>query len=179
MKKIVLAVFLCFVLSVPLYAQDNNSPFELMLVIPARLDLGKRQISKSFNNKPQFHVVFKNISDKPQKIWNESCSWGYENLSFEMILDGQKVLIEKKSRDWEKNFPDYWTILPGEYFVFDIYITSDEWNFPTIGEASKIVGLKALYKNTSNSFKTGTEGNYEGFWTGQIESQVLEVTLYR
>ncbi|MDD5584794.1 MAG: hypothetical protein PHV55_07045 [Candidatus Omnitrophica bacterium] len=179
MKKIILAVLICSSFFVPLYAQDNGSPFELTLVVPARLDLGKRPISKSLNNKPELHVILKNISDKPQKIWSESYSWGYENLSFEMILDGKRVLIEKKPREWEKNFPDYWTILSGEYFVFDVSLTSEEWNFPSIEEASKIAELKAVYRNTSNSFKTGTEGNYEGFWTGRIESEPLEVTLYR
>ncbi len=165
------------------YAEDRESPFEITLVIPQRLEHRQRQISKSFTNKPEFHVLLKNISDEPQTLWNESCSWGYSNLSFEMVLDGRKIVIEKNPViEWEKDFPDYWTLLPDEYYVFDIYITSDIWNFPKIEEASKVVQLKAIYENTSSSriihFKDKPDKKLDNFWTGQIESDPLEIVIY-
>src|SRR3954470_12347583 len=36
---------------------------------------------------PQVTVVLKNVGSSPLRLWKDTCSWGYQNLSFE-ITDG-------------------------------------------------------------------------------------------
>ena len=180
MKKIYLIIIVGLLLSQPIYAATEKSPLKITLVVPELLEHAQRSISKNFNNKPEFHVLVQNISDKPQNIWAEDCSWGYENLAFEMVMDGQSVVINKGPIDLAKNFPKYWTLLSGEYFVFDIYISSSRWDFPKIKEASKTVKLKAIYKNTSSDASVPDVLHFKGkgFWVGQIESEALDVVIY-
>jgi len=80
-----------------------------------------------------FHVIVSNISDRPQRVWKEWCSWGYYSLTFE-ITDGagKSWTVKKKNREWTKNFPDWWSLEPRENLVLDVYFAdSDAWRaFP-------------------------------------------------
>jgi hypothetical protein len=154
------------------YAEEQNKvPFELIIVMPLTSGIEK-PIGKEFGKRPNFHILLKNISDKPQKIWSEWCSWGYSNLSFELTLDGKKFIVKKTPIGWRRNVPADLTILPHEYMVFDIYI-SDEWeNFPKVDKKT-IAEIRVRYKIVGDR-----EAKEYGVWTGEICSQTLQVTVY-
>ncbi|MDD5681381.1 MAG: hypothetical protein PHI59_09110 [Candidatus Omnitrophica bacterium] len=71
MKKIYLVIIAGLLFSQLAYAAADKPPFEVTLVIPELLEHAQRSISEN----SEFHVLLKNISGKPQKIWSEDCSW--------------------------------------------------------------------------------------------------------
>ena len=62
-----------------------------------------------------FQVVVKNISDRPQKVFKTSNSWGYWAVSFEFALEsGEKVVVTPNSGvSFTRNVPGTLTIPPG------------------------------------------------------------------
>lgn len=55
-----------------------------------------------------FHVMITNQTDKTLRLWTDRYSWGYDNLFFEVIeRDGKRTKIFKKTKSWNKNFPDW------------------------------------------------------------------------
>ncbi|MFA6281915.1 MAG: hypothetical protein WCY05_05385 [Candidatus Omnitrophota bacterium] len=176
-KRIFFVSYFLFLLFFPslLFAQSPDKEMTLTLVIPQAHNFSERQIYKRFDNKPNFHVLLKNISNKSERIWQEICSSGYENLYFELEVNGKKILIQKSPKDWSKNYPDYLTINPGEYIVFDVYITTDEWGgLPKVTEKTP-VKIKAIYETKEIPLKNSKSYNV---WSGKIESQTLDVSIY-
>ena len=169
MKKILIFLLLdIWLLSSVLciYANEDKSPFSLTIVFPLSYDVKEKMI---YGNKSYFHVLLKNISNEPQRIWKEWCSWGYYNLSFEMISEGKKILIKQGLGSWLKNYPDSGIINPNEYVVFDV-----NWlNFPDVKHTEKKRGeLKAIYE-----VKADDESKSLGVWTGRVESAPVEITI--
>jgi hypothetical protein len=178
MKKILICLLLSILLlpsSSYLYANENTSPFSLSIVIPPSYD-GSRQVSVE-NKFSEFHVLLKNISGKPQRIWREWCSWGRHNLSFELTIEGEKMLITKTVISYLKNYPDDEVIDPNEFVVFDVFIASGGWlNLPKIKEGqNRLMGeLKAIYEIAPEA-----EAKELGVWTGKIESAPVKVTVIK
>ncbi len=123
-----------------------------------------------------FHVVISNVSDKPQKIWREWCSWGYYGLSFVFTDEGGKKWVAKKQpRDWTKNAPDWWTLAPRESLVLDVYFgDSETWRgFPRPENGSRTITMQAVFQ-----FEPDDESRKYGVWTGHIASKPEKVAFY-
>ena len=81
-----------------------------------------------------FLVVVNNVSAAPVRVWRDWCSWGYQQLSFEITDDaGHSWTVRRKEHEFFKNYPDYWTLGPGEPLVLSIALTTDLWESPESG----------------------------------------------
>lgn len=125
----------------------------------------------------EFHVVLTNISSEPVRLWKEWCSWGYFNLTFELEFDDEKpVPVEKTERGWDKNFPDFVEIPPGEHFVLPVRLTADVWKFDFVkrgGAEPRRARLRAVY-----AVEPDDQSRAHGVWTGRVESHAIEVMLH-
>jgi hypothetical protein len=84
-----------------------------------------------------FHVVLTNTSPKPIRIWREWCSWGYFALSFEaQDQAGKAFRISKKQRGWDKNYPDWMELAPGEPAVIDVNLDPADWEASPLSSSS-------------------------------------------
>ncbi|PHS10429.1 MAG: hypothetical protein COA78_11385 [Blastopirellula sp.] len=121
-----------------------------------------------------FHVVLTNTSGKKLNVWREWCSWGYYNLTFEIQLkDGKKYEITKRPATWTRNGPDAYFVKKGAHFVYTIRFADDIWQGIPDNVQSHIVKIKALYK-----IEKDDETKEFNVWTGNVESEVIEVHLY-
>ena len=183
MRKICLTVMVALLFSQSAYAAVDKSPFKITLVIPEKKIFLPIPGTKPFlNREPDFHVLLQDISDKPQYIWDEHWSPGYRNLSFEMIMDNKRISIEKPEVSWRRNTPYTVIIEPGEYKIFNVYVSSYTWNFPKPEGVPKpkIVKLKAIYRNESRNehFLFSSDiAKGKNIWAGQTESDPLDVTV--
>jgi hypothetical protein len=161
-------------LAAPAFTAGDAPKPELTVSIAAPENHGSRSI---IINQPDshFHVVVTNVSDKPQKLWREWCSWGYYDLSFKCINSlGEESVVVKQPREWTKNYPDWQSIPPGESLVIDVYPSRDWKDFPLPAKGKEIkVRLQAVYE-----IKPDEQTKKEGVWTGKVESQMQEYTIY-
>ena len=156
MKKTVFGAILSLaivseIMPLHLFGQELKEPFSLVIVPSER---HKERATLVFN-KPYApyrhdHVVLTNVSDKPQKLLNESCSWGYGRLSFEVTDKKGNVKQVKKVENvvWEKNYDDWFFLPPGEHVVFDVLFDQTWENVPRLekGVGSADIKARAFYR---------------------------------
>lgn len=147
-------------------AQEPNPPLELKIAIPVHHQ------HRSLNTGDHFHVLVKNVSDAPLRLWTDKYSWGYSNLSFEQVAaDGTVTKITKKPRGWDKNFPDWLELQPGDTYVLNVnFAAADIWeNAPTAAAGKKptLVKLRAVFEISPDE-----ESTKNAVWTGKLQSAV-------
>lgn len=158
---------LCLLLSsLSAVAQEANPPLELKIAIPIHHQ------HRSLNTGDHFHVLVKNVSDAPLRLWTDKYSWGYGNLSFEQVAaDGTVTKIKKKPRGWDKNYPDWLELQPGDTYVMDVnFAAADIWENPPTAAAGKkptLVKMRAVYEITPDQ-----ESTKIAVWTGKLQSAV-------
>lgn len=81
---------------------------EIKLIIPDKT----RQVESTpcLNMK----VLLINHTDTAVSFFEDWNSWGYFNLYFEINAKDTTYLITKKDRYWDKNFPSFKTLFPGD-----------------------------------------------------------------
>lgn len=155
---------------------DGKAPIALSIAIPVHH--GQR----SLNEYNQFHVLVTNVSDKPVRLWTDRYSWGYDSLSFELLQgDGKVTPIIKKPRGWDKNFPDWLELQPGESYVLNVEFYSARgqaiWeNVPSAAEQANkpmLVKLRAVYE-----IRPDEQSQKLGVWTGKVESPVETYAIW-
>jgi hypothetical protein len=122
-----------------------------------------------------FHVVLTNASKEPIRLWEEWCGWGYFSLSFEARdSKGKVVVISKKPRGWDKNFPCPVELAAGEQWVVNVGLEPAIWeNSPLAGDSGKATTrLKAIYE-----IREDGATRKEKVWTGKVSSPELEYNL--
>lgn len=145
------------------------SPLRVSVAIPVHR--GNRVLSLGPNTR--LHVVVTNMSNKPQRLWREWCSWGYYNLSFELKdAQGKMTALKKRVRGWSKNYPDWFELPAGEHYVIEVQLTGADWELPAKGALPPKWTLRAVYQNAPDEF---TEK--ESIWTGKIVSPVQTYTV--
>jgi hypothetical protein len=120
-----------------------------------------------------FHVVVTNVSKQPVRLWKESCSWGYYNLSFTAAgRDGKTVAVKKLKRAFTSNRPDWMLLPPGDHLVLDVSFEDHIWEDLPVPEANQSlrVSLRAVYEVTERS------GKYR-VWTGRVASPEAVYTI--
>jgi hypothetical protein len=146
---------------------DAMAPVAISIAVP------KHHAHRSLNTASHFHALVTNTSDKPVRLWTDRFSWGYDNLSFDLIGDGGEVVrITKNPRDWTKNYPDWLELAPGETYVLNVDFFSDAgkeiWDNPPVAEGAakpKLLKLRAVYEISPD-----TQSKELGVWTGKITS---------
>lgn len=176
-KMIVLSIVLLnvFLLSSFSSAENKKSPFELIITTNGPIRKWEKE---------HFHVLLKNISNEPQKIWDPGCPAGFYSLSFEIVgLNAEKKnfsrsLVPPGNVGWSV------TIIPaGAYYVFDIDPFGAEWRgFLTLGMDS--FSVKAIFEeklknpyNYRGIFQHGVYPEDSGVWEGRVESDISHLSL--
>jgi hypothetical protein len=140
---------LSLLLAGPTFAADQKDE-----LIAVSIAIPVHHQHRSLNESDHFHVLTKNVSDKPVRLWTDRFSWGYDSLSFELIGDdGSVTRIAKKPRGWGKNYPDWLELAPGESWVINVNWFSPQgreiWeNVPVAPEGSqkpKLVKSRHVY----------------------------------
>jgi hypothetical protein len=144
---------------------DRKPALSITIAVP----INHNHRSIHLGAKQPFHIVVKNTADKSVNLWREWCSWGYFNMTFE-IDDGagRVVTIKKKPRDWTKNYPDWQTLRPGDYFVIPVEFDTNVWELPMAkqpGDKPREVRMRAVYEVNPDA----TSGELS-VWTGAVRS---------
>lgn len=156
-------------LSTAVLADDPESMEPVKVTIAVPIHHGHR----SLNEADHFHILVTNVSDKPIRLWTDRFSWGYDNLSFELIGDDGKVSrIVKKPREYDKNFPDWLELEAGGSYVLNVDWFSEQgravWDDAPVanGKAKPtLVKLRAVYEVIPDE-----QSRKLGVWTGKIVS---------
>jgi hypothetical protein len=156
--------------------EDHNMAIAVRIVPTSFNDAGGRVITLSDPSR-HFSVVITNVGDKPVMLWREWCGWGYFNLSFEMTDQaGAHVAITKKPIGWEKNYPDWMVVPPGDHMVVDVSFDPGIWRnapMPAAGK-SQTIGLRAIYESADSQ-----EAKANRVWTGKVSSPENTYTIIR
>jgi len=126
-------------------------------------------------NGGHFHVVVANLSSSPIRLWEEWCSWGYFNLSFEAREStGSSFVISKKNRGWDKNFPCPVVVDAGHSWVIDVNLEPSIWeNSPLASDTGKAtLRLRAIFE-----IREGEQSKTEKVWTGKVSSPEAPYTV--
>jgi len=62
----------------------------------------------------EVRVLIINHTDTVASFFEDWNSWGYFNISFQVTALNTTYVVSKKARDWDKNFPSYKTLFPGD-----------------------------------------------------------------
>ena len=171
-----LKILLCSALSllaVTTQADEPKVPFTLT-VVPSRSGADERNISTAEKQPPVFYVVLTNVSDHPQPVWETRCSWGYQTISFEIILpDGKRLSVTQKPKIFTVNPLAVFVVPAGEQQVYPIQLNVDWENCPlAVTRVGVPVTLKAIY-----SVVPTPESTAHGVWTGRTESASYQIML--
>ncbi len=118
-------------------------------------------------------VVVTNVSAAPVRVWRDWCSWGFQQLSFEITDDaGHSWTVSRKDHPFFKNYPDYWTLGPGEPLVLNIALTTDLWESPEAAGALPIADLKgkAVTMRAIFAASADDQSRENNVWTGRVTS---------
>jgi hypothetical protein len=122
------------------------------------------------------HVVLTNTTTKPLNVWQEWCSWGWYALKFRCTdANGKSWLIEKRPREWTKNFAAEETLPPGESLVLTAKLADKEiWaGLPPIGSYNSTMTLEAIVE-----IDPTPECSEKQVWSGRVTSPPLVVTFW-
>jgi hypothetical protein len=176
MNRWCLILLIAGLLTQPLLADEADPPGDKS-AISISIAIPVHHGHRSLDLNDHFHVLVTNVSDKPLRLWTDQYSWGYENLSFEQILDdGTVIEIRKKAREWRKNFPDWLELQPGENYVLNVLLSPDVWDNAPIADQPnkpKLVKLRAIYKVPPDE-----QSDKLGVWTGKIVSPVGTYSIW-
>jgi hypothetical protein len=150
---------------VPLEA--SLAPYHASEGTPAIIDLGTRS--------PQLTFVLTNKGEYTLRLWKDSCSWGYRNLSFELIdASGRRSTVTRAERGWEKNFPA-WNDLPsGGSLSTDVTLSRTEWRgLPALKHGERrAIRIRAVYRS-----EPGFDAKTHHVWVGAAHSRDLDAIL--
>ena len=167
MRLLLLSLCVAIGLTGSLLAEDPAPRLELKIAIPVHHN--HRSLNSGADH---FHVLVKNISAQPIRLWSDRYSWGYDNLTFEEIAeDGTATTIKKKPGEWTVNFPDWVEVKPGDTYVLDVnFAAPGIWENPPQGKPGAKptkIKLRAIYQVNPDN-----ESAKLGVWTGKVESAV-------
>jgi len=152
----------------------EDSGLSVAIVIPhVDDDLGELRWSAG-PPAPYFHVLLRNTTTAPQRIFQEWNSWGYYALCFELTNEsGETTVVRKGIAFWTRNGPSYWTIAPNDFAIIDVYFADrGTWGdgfWLKSGNPTGRVKLRAIYQvNADESSKKLS------IWTGKITSPPVE-----
>jgi hypothetical protein len=143
---------------------------------PLTLSFAERSVYSGPN--AHFHVLWRNTSDRPLRIWAESSSWGYESLSFEITDATGKHwrALKRKTAALTRNVPTYVTIAPGQTLVKRVFFGDTKaWEgFPAEKDQPFSVRIQAVFQVAASP-----EAAQFAVWTGRIESSQIVINFTR
>ncbi len=142
---------------------------------PEALPLRLRLSSSTSNERGKvlrledFHLVITNHSSERLAVWREWCSWGWFCPAVSIQLGETTFEFKKAEKCWTRNFPDPFSIDPGEHFVLPVNLLSDDWIQPKgfQPEANAGAVVTAAY-----TIKPEEEATKMKVWTGTLKCQM-------
>ena len=129
-------------------------------------------------HKSDFHVVLTNQSDSDIRLWEEWNSWGFNNLTFEVLDDKGKSVgtIKKMSHNWTVNGPSYVELAPNQHHVIDVNLNCFKWDVPPepLDEGEEPPDYRLVAKYTVSECADSRE---QSVWTGTIETDPVDIKL--
>jgi hypothetical protein len=160
----------------PLAAADPPATVDVRIV-PMRIrPTGERTLTLP-DAAQHFYVVLTNVGARPLRLWREWCSFGYYNLSFEVTDEQGKIIkVTKKPRAWDKNYPDWTLVPPGDHLVFEVTLDESTWQpalLPPHNQQAALL-LRAVFEIPDDR-----DSKRYSVWTGRVTSSVDAYTIYR
>jgi hypothetical protein len=90
----------------------------------------------------KLHVVVRNRSNKPARIFDEWNSWGYHQLTFTAeFKNGRSIELKRRGGQiWHANAPDVIELEPGEMYVYEVRLDSVADSLPLGGDPTNAWG---------------------------------------
>jgi hypothetical protein len=165
-------------LALPTFSAPTNSAVSVSIALPyARNRLAAFGASADTNDTrvlcrswdTSFCVVLRNISDKPQNLWQEENSWGYHALHFELKEDSGRTWVAKKvDAGFYQNGPMFWTLKPKEPLVMKVSLDDrqvSDWQKWKGFPHRQTVSVRAVYEVGEDAYT-----RKYGVWTGRVDS---------
>jgi hypothetical protein len=92
-------------------------------------------------------ILIKNNTDTAASFFEDWNMWGWFNIRLEIKTADTTYILEKKDRDWDKNFPSYETLFPGDSLELKYLLsfgTCDSSQFNNI--LYKPTSIRAIYR---------------------------------
>ena len=178
MKTAFLPAALLVTLAASSPAADKQKPPALEAVIVVPVSYGGRVVD--WDDRFHFHVIITNVSDTTWNVCNESCSWGYEALSFEMTdAKGRTWTVLKKTKDWLANAPDFWTIAPHGQVVLDVNLGDEDVWLKLQGRTGEpVYSVRAIFEikpDVSLEPFKNLKNKQPPAWTGRVVSKPVDI----
>lgn len=92
-----------------------------------------------------------NNTDTAASFFEDWNLWGWYNIYFRIKTDDAVYILYKKGRDFDKNYPSYKTLFPGDSFELRLLLSngqcdSTQFEYNSIKFPIKPVSIKAYYK---------------------------------
>ncbi len=164
-------------LSINLVARKNNGRSII------RLSPGTKSVQ---DIRSHFHVVVTNNTNKPVRLWQERCSWGYYNLSFEVIdAGGKKHTIKKRwIKAWSADAAIHQTLAPGKHRVIDVYFDNLNaksiygWNLDSLLKKAKAnLRFREIKIRPVFEIEPDKRSKKQNVWTGKIIGEYQKAVL--
>ncbi len=175
--KAVLPFLLTFMCALFAASQAFPSSVEKLTVRMAAKDGGApgAQSASVTQLGQHFDVIVKNTGRTSIRLWQDSCSLGYSNLSFLLHLDdGSKIPVTKRDIGWEKNPPCWKAIGPGKELAFDVILDPAIWQNVPISRPgqSERLSIQAVYES-----KMTLAAKKYTVWSGKISSPTVAFSV--
>jgi len=124
---------------------------------------------------PQLTVVLTNRGEQTLRLWKDGCSWGYQNLSFELTdAAGRSIKVTRAERGFEKNVPTWNDLRSGGDLSMDVTLSAPEWrNLPALKHGERqAVRIRAVYRS-----EPGFDATTHHVWIGVAYSPARDVIL--
>ncbi len=129
----------------------------------------------SITPKSTFKVSILNGTKEKTTLMNDSCSWGYDAMSFDLKSpSGKEFHITRVEKNWNRNFPRGDKLDPIGMKVRTINFADKTWEGFPAGISGNMDGWQVRV-----NFKIPKSLLYsdEGFWSGEIHSNWVPATM--
>ena len=113
-------------------------------------------------------VTILNPSSQDQRLWDLENSWGWDSFSFELKAEaGGQFHIRRKPREWTKNGPHYFVLLPGGARAVRFDLNDGWW------EMEDLAGLQgeAIAARARLQIDPSPEAEQYGIFVGTLLSE--------
>ena len=150
--------------------QDDVSALQLEICIPTcnQRYPGKRVAYRN----DDFHVIVTNRSNKPQRIWQDSNSWGHYALTFHVTASGKTTTATKTTVFWRGNSRTWWVLEPGEKLVYKVAWCDSLWRGFPEDQPGTVATIRAQFEIAATP-----ESEAGQIWTGKVVSDPMEVVF--
>lgn len=159
-----------FAYAFPSTTQPAAGEAAAMPSLRVRIAVPERDAVAVRDERSHFDVVIENVSNQPQKIIDEWNLWGYFSLRFEYTTaTGDKKVMEKLPRGWDRNALTTTTLQPGEVMVREVCLDAKLWsNLPVTEPGETSVKIRALFAQPEAQ---------PAAWRGSITSPEQKLTF--